>query len=365
MKKAIRWASDSSSQNSFIHRSSSPFEKSNHQRPIKITLYDSTLKDLDEREKNALNILREFASRENPNYIILGTEKDSINFMEIGDQGNNDFIPIAANYSNGNTLHSKIILSNQIKGIAAHLLRNTAQNSLTIDQVIQDTTFAFAHCELQQDILVTTSDLLLKNKDQNFFERANPCLPSDAVKILGLLLRSRDDYQIYVDATCNRGLFYLVLTRYLLPNYEIFSSLCLKSEMHRHDQMTSLSQSILIRGIRVLQAKDYLGYCFYVKQDNDIRDELMYHFSYLTLLLSGILDVQAKIASRVYFPKPPIHERNISFRNYSFVTDIAKFDLDFYHYLQCDYFKDITTLISKTRNTIHGAEMQVLAYEKK
>jgi hypothetical protein len=63
--------------------------------------------------------------------------------------------------------------------------------------------------------------------------------------------------------------------------------------------MEYLGNSILDRCVRVLQARDEVGFQFYKRQDNSTRDAMLYHFDYLTRCFPAFLT--HKLESRVTY----------------------------------------------------------------
>jgi len=86
----------------------------------------------------------------------------------------------------------------------------------------------------------------------------------------------------------SRGRFYWVLARNKLPNMRRYFSGCVYAGAVRKDDTLYLGQSVLMRCARALEARDAIGFNFYIPQNNDVRDAIMYHFDYLMLLLSGL-----------------------------------------------------------------------------
>jgi len=109
-----------------------------------------------------------------------------------------------------------------------------------------------------------------------------------------------------------------------------------------------------------LQSIDEIGKLFYSYRDNNTSDEIMYHFDYFTLLLSGALDAQARVAFNIHEIK--IKERSVNFRNPDFVNKLQADDPELAQFINSNYFQDFSLIISKTRNTIHGAGLLPLMH---
>lgn len=357
MHQNIKWA------DSHTRKSRNPFDKGQIEQPLRITFHDSTLKELPDNEKAALDVLREFAEVESQNLEVLGTEPSKRRYLEIGEQSNNNLIPVSIRFSGKNLLQTGIRSSNQLRHLAKLIVQRLGENPSNNEQALQDLIVAKAHQSVHQDLLVTTSKWLLGNREIGFLVRANPCLPSEAIKVMGLLFRARGDFRYAAKASLDKGLFYWALVRYRLPTMWKYFSACVYSEKLRGDDIDLLGESILMRCGRAIQACDEIGRLFYMDQNNNTRDDAMYHFDYLTLLLSGALDAQARVAYRAYQLAAPKKEHDASFRREEFLKEISKADKGLSNFLCSDYFKDISNIISKMRNTIHGAGLTTIAYQ--
>jgi hypothetical protein len=137
---------------------------------------------------------------------------------------------------------------------------------------------------------------------------------------------------------------------------------CLHSGAVRGDDTLHLGQSVLTRCVRALQARDAIGAQFYLRQDNNSRDAMMYHFDYLTLVLAGAIDAQARVAHRAYAMTKP-KESWASFGSKDFQKELKKCGALTLHSMATQqHFKDVLTLLYVPRNTIHGASLPTLAY---
>lgn len=82
-------------------------------------------------------------------------------------------------------------------------------------------------------------------------------------------------------------------------------------------------------------------------------DETLYHFNYLTLLLVGMFDVQARVARRVYNLRG--NDIDASFWKRSFVTLLdAASATALAALVRRDEFINLGILLKKLRNTIHS-----------
>lgn len=209
---------------------------------------------------------------------------------------------------------------------------------------------------LESDILVTYSTKILQHRHEPGIRQLNPRTPCEALKVLGLFLRSRDDYTWRANIRIKgRWVFYWALARHHLPEMWPYFSACLFASKNRKDDTAGVAQAVLERASRALQARDAIGFQFYAPQDDDTRSHMMYHFDYLTLLLSGAIDAQARIAHRTYnIAKPP--EKYTSFHNNQFRNELREKGRDL-HELIITKYDGLLTLLAGLRNTIHGASL--------
>lgn len=344
---------------------SNPFLRGKKEQNLKITFHTSSFTSVSEDDANALEVLHQLSHLSEIE--ALDTQVSSLPYIEIDEfELTDETVPVfVKNLTDGNTVHSYILSPHRLLSIAINLVNQDISQHLDVQSVFDDLLMVEAHCSLQQNIFITLSKQIFALKDKSFFQNVNPRTPSQAVKIVGLFLRSRDNYTLQASkgswTRFDRKLFYWVLMRHRLLNMWRYFSACVYSYNFREDDMTLLGQSILTRCTRVLKARDAIGTQFYLPQNNGTRDEIMYHLDYLLLLLTGALDSQSRIAHRIYeIKRPP--ERFASFRKKDFYKALRKNDATkLYNIISLQQSQDVMTLLYELRNTIHGAALHPLA----
>jgi hypothetical protein len=108
-------------------------------------------------------------------------------------------------------------------------------------------TIAAAHEALGNDLLSTTDGVLLQLRDEPTLLRLNVCTPAEACRIVGLLLRTREDYPINHYFSVDREGFYWPLMRHRLPAMWPYFSACVLSDPQRRDGILYLGQTVLSR----------------------------------------------------------------------------------------------------------------------
>lgn len=125
---------------------------------------------------------------------------------------------------------------------------------------------------------------------------------------------------------------------------------------------TGLCAAIRIRCIRALQAQDELGWLFFGQRDSsDDRDRMAYHFEYVTLLVSGAIDAQARILRHVY--SIPVKPKYASFKNESFMKRLrAAGAVAICDLVEHGVHDDFLVALRTIRNKIHADPLGDMGY---
>lgn len=342
----------------------SAFMRGKGERPLRITLHSESLAKASGKETEAVGVLRELGHL--PEVEVIETGTSDYPHIEIGspDQKGNA-IPVKIVAEGQISMLAAISYAGQLPLIAANLIGQPDPTHQDARAMLDDLIIARAHCSIGRDILVTSSPLLLKHRDKSQLREANPRTPLEASKIFGLFLRSRNNCTYAAGPksrySFERGLFYWVLVRHHLPSMWSYLYACQAAGLEKNSNLPRLGESILIRCVRALEARDAIRMQFYIPQNNNSRDQIMYHFDYLTLVLAGAIDAQARVANMAY--QIGFDRWRTSFRNREFADALkSKEALQLHDLIIKQSFKDLTTLLNELRNTIHSAALQIVAY---
>jgi hypothetical protein len=128
----------------------------------------------------------------------------------------------------------------------------------------------------------------------------------DALPLVSLYLRTQGEYYTWRSGdgsrsiTMNRGLFYWVGVRELLPaGWRWFRACQQHAHEVQHDQTMFLAQSLFQRLQRALQARDEVHRWLNVPQNNDTADAAFSRLDEVLLLLMAASDVSARVAHAV------------------------------------------------------------------
>ncbi len=247
---------------------------------------------------------------------------------------------------------------------AKRLLGDVRDQDLGVQQLLLHLPTLEGHLQARRDVFVTTVPELLALRDR--VPDANLRTPSAGLKLIGLYLRAVEDFTVRSFSNgadrFDRGLFYWVLCRERLPSMWRYFAACVRRGGVVHDNSEYLGASILNRVVRALQARDEVGFRFFQRQNNSTRDGMLYHFDYLTVMLSGALDAQARLTRRAcQLAKPPV--RKTSFRNPEFRRAIEVGGCQALAQVINDArFLAFQRLLGALRNTVHSTGLHGAAF---
>lgn len=345
--------------------SASPFHSA-AQRPINITFHSSSFSQASPKEIHAVELLRELAHR--PSIDAMDTEASAMPRLKIGEYRREATSVDVTVIASDQTTVSYVDHLDTLMDTATRLASLHRERPVDADTIFRELLVAQAHVRLGYDILVTLSPTLLDNSERVIPLHSNPRTPTDAARIIGLLLRSRSDFTYQASArwrhATDRGLYYWVLVRHRLPGMWRYASACTRAAAFHDDELARLGHSVLGRISRAMEARDAIGIQFYAEQSNSTRELIMYHFDYLTILLAGALDAQAQVAKRAY-ALPKRFDRSASFRHRDFVGAIGNSGALKLHRLCTEQrTKDLLTVLFEIRNTIHSANLPTFARQR-
>lgn len=345
-----------------------PFRKGST-RPIKITIHSSSFHELDAEQASALALLRELAMLGDID--VLDTDRSAAKSVEIGDpEPGQDFYDVTVWNDGERGLGTYIPHPKQQRTTAQTLVLSADPLHPEFQAALQDVVLVGAHNALGRDVLITESRWIHDPRWRHGSRSANPRTILQAAQIVGLLLRSRNNYvfrgarkSLLDPIAFSRSLFYLVLMRHRTPSMWRYYSACVASGDRRASEIPAIGTSILSRCKHAIEARDHIGEAYYAPHSDGSSDHTTYHFDYLTLLLVGALDAQARIAHRAYGLKGT---DRVNFRggtSSGFVQGLRKAGaMPLYDLLIEPRTEALLTLLFEIRNTIHSASLASHGY---
>lgn len=153
---------------------------------------------------------------------------------------------------------------------------------------------------IKADIFVTRREYL-QVVDWSLAPSVTFLTPEEALPFVSLYLRAQGEFYVWkghrFSETYNRGLFYWVGARELLPAAWPWFSACLQhGRTVRSERLTYTGQSALQRVDRVLELRDLVHRALNQPQDNDVADDALVSFDSALVFLMGALDAVARVA---------------------------------------------------------------------
>jgi hypothetical protein len=331
-----------------------PFASTSGSRPLRLTLYCPSSTGLSATDTEVLQLLREMATLEEIEAADSSESQVPLMTIQSGEHGFGAHVALPDGFKDA------LIGPDTIWRQLAVLLGN--------EDYLPELMWVAAHQALDHDVFVTTSPALLSLRDHQRLARHNIRSVSDAAKIVGLYLRLRGSYTWTATsggrASLDRLGGYLVMARERTPGLWRYLHACVVAGASRKDDIVELATSVLVRCQRALEARDAIGQQFYRPQNNATRSIQAYHFDYLTLLLTGALDAQARVAYRAYgIAKPP--EYKVNLWNKTFLAALGQHaDASaLVNLVSGATFLDLKTLLVSLRNMIHGSAFASLSFK--
>jgi hypothetical protein len=155
------------------------------------------------------------------------------------------------------------------------------------------------------DAFVTSDPLLLEKFPRNVVRGGNPMTAEEAVALLGLFLRVREDFALDLGEgysfSFDRSAFYFVLMRDLTPSGWRWFSACVAHSHHTNDDRLVLTaQSAMERLERSLRARDRLHEKLQLPPSRDLSDETIFYLDVALFMLGGTFDGLAQVAHMVH-----------------------------------------------------------------
>jgi hypothetical protein len=212
--------------------------------------------------------------------------------------------------------------------------------------------------EIGADALATADPLLLGHRHDRMLARVNIRSVAETVALVGLFLRSRDDYTVWPEypLTYGRKGYYWGLARALLPAAWRWFSACVASTHNGGPvQVLALGEAAIRRVDRALRCRDTI-HIEVAKANNsrDAPDQALFYLDSLLVALGGAFDAVARVAHRTY-GLPARSLRSASWRKDWWRRDLALADRDLADRMgpRSDG-ADALQLVTTLRNTLHG-----------
>lgn len=191
------------------------------------------------------------------------------------------------------------------------------------------------------------------------------CRPDEALPLIGLYLRAQGAFQIASKYNFNRGLYYWVGTRELLPaSWRWFAACVQHDEPSPERELSDLGQSLLQRAERALEARDRVLVALNQPQHNDTRREVLASLDDILVDLMGTVDAAARVAHRV-LGLPPGSEYTAAWQRVSWLGLVAQAAPTLAQVTTLGTpASDALTILRRLRNSVHGTALRAMALKE-
>jgi hypothetical protein len=336
------------------HTDGSPFNSRPALRPMRLTFHVTEEPATEDAE--ALRVIRDILRPEFFEW--LDTAEGSARRLSVTTQVGGEEEHGLARVINreGNRVGGAVFWPERWREAAATV---AATSNGSRDRIRDDVMVVAGHEAWQYDLLVTTAPTLLANRNIASFSDANICSPCEAAKIIGLFLRFREHWGFTSSSTFDANLFYSLMLRAKLEGLRgNNNSTALQIASDSPIAQTRYTGTVRCR--RSLEAVDAIGVQFYRHASWRTAERMLYHFDYLTLLLTGAFDAAARVARSVI--DLPTKPKQIHFWKREFL-DLVKGPAPLlYEVATSDAMVALKTLLYGLRNKIHDARLGEMMY---
>jgi len=220
-----------------------------------------------------------------------------------------------------------------------------------------------ANQAVQSDVFITDRKYLLEERRFKEDRGLTVCSAEEAVTLLSLYLRAQGEYVIAMPSprirhTFNRGLFYWVGTREVLPeSWRWFSACVHHASGSGGDKLQRLGGSVLSRIQRAIEARDRVHIALNRITSNDINDDALGNLDHVLMLLMGAIDASARVAH--YALGLTTQEKYAGWQNDGWkkqVNDIAPRLSALFNSESCH--SSTLQILRLLRNSVHGEALQ-------
>jgi hypothetical protein len=210
--------------------------------------------------------------------------------------------------------------------------------------------------EIGADALATADRLLLDHRHDPMPTRVNVRSIAETVALVGLFLRSREDYTVWQEypLTYGRKGYYWGLARALLPAGWRWFSACVASTHNGGSvQVQALGDAAIRRVDRALRCRDTIHMEVAKANSPDAPDQALFYLDSLLVALGGAFDAAARIAHLSY--SLPGKLKYASWRKPWWLKELAGADRDLADRMAPGSDgADALKLAATLRNTLHG-----------
>ena len=258
---------------------------------------------------------------------------------------------------------------------ALHDRRTIAYEALEPDEAmarrIADAVAVRAAHQAKADLYVTEREYLHNLRNMTLAPGVTVCSPSDALTLVGLYLRTKDQFLAWknpgeeISEPFERRDFYLVGARELLPEGWRWFSACVAHSISQEsapdaNNLTYLGGAVFQRIAGVLQARDNVMRTVNQKQDSQVIEDALDSLDICLVFLVGALDATARVAHHV-LGLPAKDVRNAGWQRKDWIGEVKKRSPELEMLVAPGTSgADTLKIVTRLRNTVHDTGLRSL-----
>jgi hypothetical protein len=304
-----------------------------------------------------LDVLLAFAHH--PDVEVIGTDARFSNLLRVGGyDAQHGYTPWDIDYANGNRM------SSAVPGPDIPRMGRDFSEPGQEERGQRASVLVTGAADHEADAFATGDPLLLEKIPRNLIADGNPMTVAEAVALLGLFLRVREDFALDFGEgyrfSVDRSGFYFVLTRDLTPSGWRWFSGCVDHSHHtKDDGLMMMAQSAMERIERSLRARDRLNEKLQLPARRDLSDEAIFYFYVALYMLGGAFDGLAHVAHTVHGLGGS--ERMIGWGSKSWMKQLKTANPALHGMMtRGQPHRDARELVAILRNTIHHESLHTI-----
>lgn len=288
-------------------------------------------------------------------------------WLVIGDPSDAGNIPLIQATSDAKCISRRALIGNAPELAAADphsTVYSERGEDEAAEQRVRDVRALEAVQEAEADLFITTRPYL-HTFTWRIAREVVIATPEQALPLVSLYLRRQGIFLTHnsldgrATYSFNKGLFYWVGTRDLLPAGWRWFSACVQADEER-DELVNLGQSLFQRVQRALQERDAALWALNRPQNNDTADDALGSLDNVLLSLMAAVDVTARVAHRSLGLDGS--EYRAGWQNKRWLKKVEAVDPGLAAIVGPDSQGSNTLEVLRLlRNSIHGAALQPLA----
>lgn len=309
---------------------------------------------LDRGDSIAQQLLRRVGETPNAVQVVTVEPTGDLDCVDLGEE-HDDRLQYWLRRSEGSDLRGTLFWE-QKRELARRLVH---EDGISLEEASEAVALTRACEDFGFDSFATSSPVLLSRRAE--FEKANVMTPEEAVALVGLYLRSRDEFRVPIDngqRVIETEFAFMAALHDSLPRLGTIIRCCAVARGGAEDHINRLVQTLTIRMVRAFRARDHVNEQYQLPQGYKTGDEAAYHLEFFLLCVYGEFDTLARLVNAAY--GLPFEQPQASWRHTRWLEEVRTHTEDLAAYASRQVVQDTLALLAKLRNLIHSEAVRTM-----